>query len=60
MEKIIVIKGLNIFNSIQLRPKAELAFRSGYWNCFKYTQEIEEFCKINNIDYSIKTYFNFD
>lgn len=50
----IVVKNFNKFNCTnRSNVKADNLFRSGYWNVFKYSQELENFLKNNLIEYKV-------
>jgi len=55
---LIIITDFNKFNSLE-HPISTPAFNSGYWNVFKYSSKIEQFCLDNNIGYKISNYDNF-
>lgn len=35
------------------RVAFEHAYKVGYWNVYKHTDELEQFCILNHIDYSL-------
>lgn len=54
-QKKITIHDYNKFMNTQKGDlKYENLYRSGYWNVFKYSTELENFLKENNIDHSVK------
>jgi hypothetical protein len=56
----IVVNEFNKFNSLRTKDIiAELLFRNGYWNVFKYDECLEKFLKDNSIDYTCKDLIDF-
>jgi len=53
MKKIIIHEYLTFVNSKD-KPKCEPAYKTGYWNVFKYSQELEDYLKKENIDHTVK------
>lgn len=46
----IIVKDFNRFNNIKRQFQVENYFRSGYWNVFKYTKQLDDFCKEYEIE----------
>jgi hypothetical protein len=53
----ITINEFNKFNNIddksEIRPFLNRLFKSGYWNVFKYSLQLEEWLTKQNIDFTI-------
>lgn len=56
----IIVNEFNKFNSLRTKHiVSEPMFRSSYWNVFKYNEGLENFLKVNKIDYVCKNLIDF-
>lgn len=60
MVDVIVIDELQKFFNLGKKPfQVEKAFNHGYWNCFKYTTELEQYLKDNKIKYKAIDWYDY-